>query len=286
MQMTHAMTFNSGFFLLAAGLVVGGAAAGFLAGLFGVGGGAILVPVLYELFGKLGIPDDVKMPLSVGTSLAIIVPTAIRSYRAHLLHGHVDKSVLRQWSVPVVIGVVAGCCVARYAQEYVFKIVFILVGGVCAIRLLFGNDTWRIAADFPSDAVMRVFGLGIGLLSALMGIGGGQLSNLLMTLYGRPIHQSISTSSGLGVLIAIPAALGYIYAGWPVAARYPEIAALQPPLTLGYISVVAVCLVVPTSLLMAPAGARMAHRLPKRKLEVLFGIFLVCVCARFAVSLR
>ena len=121
---------------------------------------------------------------------------------------------------------------------------------------------------------LAVFGVIIGVLSALMGIGGGQLSSLFMTFYGRPIHQAIATSSGLGVLISIPGALGYIYAGWPKMD-------ILPPLSLGYVSFIGFLLFIPTSIWTAPIGARLAHRLSKRRLEVAFGIFLLIVCARF-----
>jgi uncharacterized membrane protein YfcA len=159
------------------------------------------------------------------------------------------------------------------------------VAGISAIRLLFGRDSWRLGTDMPSGPIMIVYGWVIGVLSALMGIGGGQLSNLFMTFYSRPIHQAVATSSGLGVLISIPGAIGYIYAGWPKAAEFPEVAAIQLPLALGYVSLLGFILFVPTSIWTAPIGARFAHTLSKRRLEVAFGIFLLIVCARFAWSL-
>jgi uncharacterized membrane protein YfcA len=270
---------------LAVALIAAGAVTGILAGVFGVGGGAVVVPVLYELFRAVGVPEEVRMPLCVGTSLAIIIPTSIRSFNAHRAKGAVDMSILRQWAVPVVVGVVMGSAVARYAPPDLFKTVFVLVAGVSAIRLLFGKDSWRLGTDMPSGLIMTVYGWVIGVLSALMGIGGGQLSNLFMTFYSRPIHQAVATSSGLGILISIPGALGYIYAGWPRAAEYPDVAALQFPLALGYISLLGFVLFVPTSIWTAPIGARFAHTLSKRRLEVAFGIFLLLVCARFLASL-
>lgn len=270
---------------LVAILIAAGVVSGLFAGLFGVGGGAILVPVLYELFLIADVPEEVRMPLCVGTSLAIIIPTSIRSFNAHRARGQVDSSVLKAWAVPVVVGVVAGSFVARYAPEQLFKIVFVAVAGVSAVRLLFGRENWRIGEDFPKGPLMRIYGLVIGVLSTLMGIGGGQLANLLMTFYGRPIHQAVSTSSGLGVIISIPATLGYIYAGWPKAAEFPNVAALQFPFALGYVSLIGTILVVPTSMLVAPLGVRLAHSLSKRRLEVAFGIFLFIVCARFIASL-
>jgi len=270
---------------LAIALLVAGAITGFLAGLFGVGGGAVLVPALYELFRFAGVPDDVRMPLCVGTSLAIIIPTSIRSYYAHRATRAVDTTVLRNWAVPVVIGVVVGSFIARYAPAELFKIVFVAIAGISAVRLLFGRDSWRFADDMPKGFFLRAYGGMIGILSTLMGIGGGQLSNLFMTFYGRPIHQAIATSSGLGVLISIPGAIGYIYAGWPAAAANPDVLALQLPFALGYVSLIATIIVAPTSVLTAPLGVKLAHALPKRALEISFGIFLLLVCARFFVSL-
>ena len=270
---------------LVASLLVAGAITGILAGVFGVGGGALAVPVLYELFRIVGVPEEVRMPLCVGTSLAIIIPTSIRSFNAHRPPGAGGRSVLGVWAVPVIVGVIMGSYVARYAPADLFKAVFVGVAGISAIRLLFGKDTWRFGLDMPSKPIMVVYGWIIGVLSALMGIGGGQLSNLFMTFYNRPIHQAVATSSGLGILISIPGAIGYIYAGWPRAAEYPDVAALQFPLALGYVSLLGMVAFVPTSAWTAPLGVRLAHALSKRKLEVAFGIFLLIVCARFAVSL-
>ena len=269
---------------LALAMLAAGGITGLLAGLFGVGGGTVAVPVLYELFRIMGVPNDVLMPLSIGTSLAIIIPTSIRSYNAHRARGMVDTSLLKLWAVPVVLGVIAGSVIARYAPAEVFKFIFILVAGVSAIRLLFGKDSWKIADELPGKLAIRMVGLVIGILSSLMGIGGGQLSNLFMTFYNRPIHQAVATSSGLGILISIPGALGYIYAGWPRAAEFPEIAALQPPLALGYVSLLGFLLVIPTGIFAPPIGVKLAHSLSKRKLEVSFGIFMLLICLRFLVS--
>ncbi|RTL51677.1 MAG: sulfite exporter TauE/SafE family protein [Bradyrhizobiaceae bacterium] len=270
---------------LAGMLIVVGALAGFLAGLFGIGGGAILVPVLYELFRITGVPVEVRMPLCVGTSLAIIIPTAIRSYIAHRNRGSVDMNILRQWAIPILIGVIAGSIIARYAPERVFKYVFVIVAWSAAFRLFFGKDTWRLGSDLPKGFGMRAYGGIVGLLSTLMGIGGGLFSNLLMTLYGRDIHQSVATSSGLAVLISIPGTIGYIYAGWPAAARFPDVSVLQFPYAIGYVSLIGALLVMPTSLLAAPLGVKTAHAMSKRNLELAFGLYLFIMGLRFAVAL-
>ncbi|WP_024575591.1 MULTISPECIES: sulfite exporter TauE/SafE family protein [unclassified Afipia] len=266
-------------------LVVTGAFAGFLAGIFGIGGGAVLVPVLYECFRIAGVPLDARMPLCIGTSLAIIIPTSIRSWQAHHKRGSVDMDILVRWAVPVLLGVMLGSVIARYAPEKLFKVVFVGVAWSAAARLLLGKENWRLGDEMPKGIFMRAYGFFIGLLSTLMGIGGGLFSNLLMTFYGRPIHQAIGTSAGLAVLISIPGAIGYIYAGWPAAARFPDVAALQLPFAIGYISLIGALLVMPTSLLVAPLGVRVAHFMTKRKLEIAFGIYLLVVSSRFVVSL-
>lgn len=270
---------------LALMLVAVGAVSGFFAGIFGIGGGAILVPVFYECFRLAGVPLEVRMPLCIGTSLAIIIPTSIRSFRAHHARGAVDLEILKQWWVAILIGVLAGSVTARYAPERLFKFVFVGVAWSAAARLLLAQDNWKFGDDVPKGPLMRLYGFFIGLLSTLMGVGGGLFANLLMTFYGRPIHQAVATSSALAVLISIPGALGYVYAGWPVAARYPDVTALQLPFAIGFVSLIGALLVMPTSLLTAPLGVRAAHAMSKRTLEVAFGCYLFIVGSRFVISL-
>jgi uncharacterized protein len=266
-------------------LIVVGALSGFMAGLFGIGGGAILVPVFYECFRLVGVPLEVRMPLCIGTSLAIIIPTSIASFRAHYKRGAVDMDILRRWWLPIIIGVVVGSVTARYAPERLFKIVFVMVAWFAASRLLLARDNWKLGDEVPTGPLMRVYGFFVGLLSTLMGVGGGLFANLLMTFYGRPIHQAVATSSALAVLISIPGALGYVYAGWPVASRFPDVAALQLPFALGYVSLIGALLVMPTTLITAPLGVKVAHALSKRTLEMAFGAYMFIVGSRFAISL-
>lgn len=255
--------------LLGAGLVTG-----LLAGMFGVGGGAVIVPVLYSIFGFLNVPEDVRMHLCVGTSLAIIIPTSIQSFRTHYSKGKVLMDVLRLWAVPVVLSVLAGGAIAAFAPALVLKLVFIAVALSNAIKLLSGRDDWRIAPDLPGPAGMRAYGVLIGLASSLMGIGGGAISNMILSLHGKAIHNAVATSSGLGILISVPGAIAYIAAGWPKMA-------MLPPLSLGFVSLLGFALIAPTSTLIAPLGARLAHSMPKRRLEIAFGVFLLLVSARF-----
>lgn len=262
---------------LVAALLVAGLVTGLLAGMFGVGGGAVIVPVLYQIFGMLGVPEEFRMHLCVGTSLAIIIPTSIQSFRAHHAKGKALMDVLRIWAVPVVLSVIAGGAIAAFAPAVVLKLVFVVVMTANAIKQLSGRDDWRIADELPGPTGMRGYGVLIGLASSLMGIGGGAISNMILSFYGKPIHNAVATSSGLGVLISVPGAIAYIVAGWPKMATLP-------PLSLGYVSILGFLLVAPTSTLIAPFGARLAHSMPKRRLEVAFGVFLLIVSARFIWS--
>lgn len=258
-------------------LVVAGGLIGFLAGIFGIGGGAVSVPVFYELFGALHYADAVRMPLAVGTSLAVIIPTSLNSARGHYKRGTVDMDLLRAWAVPVILGVLLGTVVARYAQPVVFQTVFILVAGINAAKLLLGGSGWRLRDGLPGKIALRAYGAGIGLASALMGIGGGAISNLLMTLHGVSIHRAVSTSAGVGVLIALPGTIGYMLAGW----GKPDL----PFDAVGYVSWLTFALTIPTTLMTTRLGVRMAHALSKRALETAFGLFLLAVCARFIVAI-
>ena len=262
---------------LAISLVAAGAITGLLAGVFGVGGGAVIVPILYEVFRVIGVPEDVRMPLCVGTSLAVIIPTSIRSFNAHRAKGMVDMSILKIWAVPVVLGVIVGSYIARFAPADLFKIIFVIVAIFSALRLLFASDRWQLGKDMPGRVLMTIYGGVIGVLSALMGIGGGQLSSLFMTFYGRPIHQAVATSSGLGVLISIPAVVGFIYAGWGEAGL--------PPFSTGFVNWIAFAVIFPITMLVAPYGVQLAHRLNKRQLEMGFAVFLLFVSGRFFWSL-
>jgi uncharacterized membrane protein YfcA len=261
---------------MAGALLVAGAMIGILAGLFGVGGGAISVPVFYEVFRLSNVPLDVAMPLAVGTSLAIIVPTSVVSARAHARRGTVDMALLRTWAVPVLVGVLTGSAIARYADPALFQIVFVAVATTNAVKMLVGGN-WRLRDTMPGRAVTAASGALIGLLSALMGIGGGAISNLFLTLHGRSMREAVSTSAGVGVLIAVPGALGYMAAGWG-----------KPGLpfdAIGYVSFLTLAVTLPTTLLTTRFGASLAHSLPKEVLTRLFGLFLLCVSARFIVAL-
>ncbi len=263
---------------LAAAIVVGGIITGLLAGLFGIGGGAVIVPVLYEVFRVLDVPEEVRMQLCVGTSIAIIVPTTVRSYLTHRAKGLVIPRVIRLWALPAVVGVACGAAIAAFAPAAVFKIAFVLIAGFIAGKFLFAGDRWNLGSELPGALPMTCYGFGIGLCGSLMGVSGGSLSNIVLTLYGKSIHQAVATSSGLGVPITIVGTLGYILAGLPHQGALP-------PLSLGFVSLIGLAVMAPVSSLTAPYGARLAHRLSRRNLEIVFSLFLLLVSARFLISL-
>ena len=268
----------SEFLLLAALIVVAGVVTGILAGLFGIGGGALIVPVLYEVFRVLGVPDEVRFQLCVGTSIAIIVPTNVLSFLTHRGKGAVMMDVVRAWALPAIAGVAVGSSVAAFASGAVLKVAFVMVASVIAGKLLIGRDSWRIADELPGRAGMTAYGFVVGLASSLMGISGGSVANMIMTLHGKPIHNAVATSAGLGVPITIAGTVGYILAGLPKQQ-------LMPPLSIGFVSLIGFALMAPVASFTAPYGARLAHALSKRRLEIAFGCFLLLACIRFVVSL-
>jgi uncharacterized membrane protein YfcA len=262
---------------LAAGLAAAGACTGILAGLFGVGGGTVIVPVLYEVFKLYGVPDDVLMPLCVGTSLAVIAPTSISSFIGHYKKGAVDAGVLKMWALPVTLGVIGGVFAASIAKPSLFKIVFIAVCLFLAVRLLAGRDKWRLGEGLPGRAAMTAYGLLIGSSASLMGIGGGLVANVALSLYRFPIHAAIATASGVGVLVSIPGGLGYAVTGWD----HPGL----PPLSLGFVSLIGFALLTPLSLLTVRFGVSLAHRMHKRHMEVAMSAYLLFLGLRFTASL-
>ncbi|MDX3925336.1 MAG: sulfite exporter TauE/SafE family protein [Shinella sp.] len=263
--------------VFALALTAAGVVSGLLAGVFGIGGGAILVPIFYQVFGYLDVPEAVRMHLSVGTSLAIIVPTSLRSFLSHRLRGAVDMGLLKGWVTAVPLGAILASVIAAAASSEELRLIFAVIAIAVAIRMLFNRPGWQIASDLPGNPWKWLVGAVIGILSGLMGIGGGVLNNTFMSLCGRSMHQAVATSAGVGVLISIPGLFGYIWAGW----GEQEL----PPFSTGFVNWVAVLLIVPMTLITAPYGVRMAHAMSKRQLEVGFGLFLVFVAGRFLYSI-
>lgn len=263
---------------LASWIAGAGILVGILAGLFGIGGGAIIVPVLYEVFRVLDVPESVRIQACIGTSLAIIVPTTIRSYIGHKTKGSAIPRVVRIWALPAIFGVAIGSAAASFAPAYVFKTAFLVFATFIATRMLFGGERWKLGDELPGRGMLAVYGFITGLVSSLVGVSGGAISNAVLTLYGRPMHQAVGTSAGVGVPITIAGTLGYVLAGWRYMGELP-------PLSVGFVSLIGLVLMAPVSSYTTTYGVRLAHWLPRRKLEIAFGIFLVLVALRFLVSM-
>jgi uncharacterized protein len=261
----------------AVAIAAAGVVSGLLAGIFGIGGGAILVPVFYQVFGLLDVDESVRMHLAVGSSLAIIVPTSLRSFQGHFARGVVDMDLLRSFVLPVPLGVALASFVAAMISSEGLRLIFACIAILVGVRLLLNRESWRIASDIPGQPWRSVVGVVIGFFSTLMGIGGGIFNNTFMTVYGRPMHQAVATSSGVGVLIAIPGTIGYVLAGW----GHPDL----PIASTGYVNWIAVALIIPIALIVTPYGVRIAHALSKRQLEIGFGLFMLFVAGRFFYSL-
>lgn len=259
-------------------ILAGGVVTGILAGLFGIGGGGVIVPVLYEVFGVIHVPDALRMQLCIGTSLAIIVPTTVRSYLGHKKRGAVIPQVVRIWTLPAIVGVLIGSVTASFAPGAVFKIAFVVFTAFISTKMLFAGDRWNVGTELPGRAMMAVYGLVTGLFSSLVGVSGGAVSNAVLTMYGQPMQRAVATSAGVGVPITVVGAIGYAIAGWP---HMQEL----PPLSFGFVSVIGFVLMAPVSSYTTDYGVRLAHWLPRRKLEIGFGLFLMVVSLRFLATL-
>jgi uncharacterized membrane protein YfcA len=251
------------------GLGAAGLLAGFVGGLFGIGGGAVVVPALYVLFTALGVDESVRMHVAIGTSLSTIVATSWRSLTAHRQAGAVDFDVLKTWGPWIMLGAVSGSAVAGFSSTQALLMVFGFGLLLIAAQLGLGNPNWRLFRELPRGVWRALIAGAIGLFSALMGIGGGAFGVTVLTLSGRPIHQAVATASGFGAAIALPAALGYVVAGWGREGL--------PPWSLGFVSVPGFFVLAALTATTAPIGARLAHRLPQLSLKRAFAVFLALI---------
>lgn len=251
---------------LAAILTAAGLASGLAAGLFGIGGGTVIVPALFFAFETLTPGSAGNLHTAIGTSLAIIATTAWRSLAAHRAHKAVDEAVLKDWAPVVAAGAGAGAIAAGFASDLGLALIYALAAGAVSLTFMLGSESWRIASDLPKGAARWAIGGLIGALSALMGVGGGAMGSMLMTLCGRPIHQAIATASGFGMAIGLPAAAGFVLFGWGSPGR--------PPFSLGFVNLPGLVLMGVLASLAAPWGAKLAHRMNRILLRRTFGLFL------------
>jgi uncharacterized membrane protein YfcA len=257
---------------LALGLIIAGAASGLTAGMLGVGGGIVVVPVLYHVLSLIGVDESVRMHVAIGTSLATIVPTAFSSLQAHNKKSAVDWDLLRRWLAPMLMGVVIGSTLAGYARGQTLSIIFVCVAVPVAIHLAYGREDRHIAEHLPEGAAGLTLPTLIGGLSTMMGIGGGTIGVPVMTLFGVPIHRAVGTASAFGVIISIPGTAGAILAGWGV----PHL----PQYSLGYVNLLGFFLIAPISFFAAPFGAQIAHELDRKKLRAIFALFIAVTAGR------
>jgi uncharacterized membrane protein YfcA len=257
---------------LALGLVIAGVVSGLVAGMLGVGGGIVVVPVMYQVLAAMNVPEDLRMHVAVGTSLATIIPTSISSLRDHNKKGAVDWALLKRWVAPMLVGVLAGSVLAGLARGQTLTLIFGLVALPIAAQFGFGKETWRLADKLPGGAGGALLPFGIGGVSTMMGIGGGALGVTSMTLCGVPIHRAVGTASAFGAIISIPGAIGAAIAGWGAAGL--------PPYSLGYANLLGFLLIAPVAFFTAPAGAAFAHMADKNRLRKTFALFVAVTAAK------
>jgi uncharacterized membrane protein YfcA len=261
----------SGLLPLIAILAVSGVVAGFVAGLLGVGGGIVTVPVLEYLLRFAGVPEEWRMHIAVATSLAAIIPTSISSARTHHGRGAVDWELARSWGVPIVLGAGLGSFLASRAPLAVLAGLFGTMALLIALKMLLPLDHLRAAPAVPRGVGGGILAACIGGVSAMMGIGGGTLTVPTLNLCGYPIHRAVGTAAFFGIFISVPGTIGYLLARPPVN---------LPWATVGFVSLVGLAIIAPGSMLTATLGARVAHRLSRRRLSQAFGLFLLLVGSR------
>ena len=262
---------------LSVALLATGVVAGILAGLLGVGGGIVIVPVLYHLFSLLDIDPSVRMHMAVGTSLATIIPTSIVSARAHHRRGAVDIELLKSWGPAVLVGVLIGTTIGGFVKGQVLTGVFAVVALAVAANMAFRPEGSTVGDHLPGGPWQHAIGVVIGVFSAMMGIGGGTLSVPILGAFSYPIRRAVGTASAIGLIIAVPGAAGFMFAGLDVPAR--------PPASLGYVNLIGFALIVPATVLAAPFGARIAHAINPGMLRKAFALFLFLTSLRMIYGL-
>ncbi|MCJ7592756.1 MAG: sulfite exporter TauE/SafE family protein [Woeseiaceae bacterium] len=258
--------------LLGAAMLATGCVAGVMAGLFGIGGGIVIVPVLELTLGFVGVDPAIRMHVAVATSLATIIPTSIASARAHHQRQAVDMEIVKRWAIFVLAGALVGAWIAAQVHSRVLAMIFATLALLIALKMLLLPESRNLTADVPRGPAIFVIPAMIGCLSSMMGIGGGTFSVMTLTLFNQPIHRAVGTAALFGLVISLPGTIGFIATGWGDARL--------PPGSLGYVSLIGFALIAPATILTAPIGAKIAHSFSEKKLSMLFGVFLMIAATR------
>ncbi len=256
----------------ALGLVLAGIVGGLVAGMLGVGGGIVIVPVLYHVMDLMGIDPGVRMHIAVGTSLATIIPTSFSSTRSHDKKGAVDWDLLRRWVVPLLVGTIVGSVIAGYVKGQALALFFACVALPVAVQLAFFGEQRRLSDHLPTGVGGFLLPFGISGVSTMMGIGGGTVGVPAMTLCGVPIHRAVGTAAAFGTIISIPGTIGSIISGWGAHGL--------PPYSLGYVNLLGFVLIAPASYFVAPFGAQITHDMDRGRLRKMFAFFIFITAAR------
>ena len=249
--------------ILGVAMLATGAVAGVLAGLFGIGGGIVIVPVLETTLGFIGVDPAIRMHVAVGTSLATIIPTSISSARAHHMRKSVDVEIVRRWAVFVLLGALLGAWIASRVHSDVLAIVFATLAFLVALKMLFMPESRNLTSEVPRGPLVPAIPTAIG---------GGTFSVMTLTLFNEPIHRAVGTAALFGLVISLPGMLGFVAAGW----GDPRI----PAASLGYVNLIGFACIAPATVLAAPLGAKIAHAFSARRLNMLFGAFLIIASIR------
>ncbi|WP_417827466.1 sulfite exporter TauE/SafE family protein [Thalassospira sp.] len=260
-----------------AAMLFAGVVGGIMAGLLGVGGGIVIVPVLYHFLTTMGVDESLRMQVAVATSLTTIIATAISSTRSHYKKGSVDVGLLKRWGPFIIIGVIIGTAIGGLADGRVLTIVFAVVALLVAANMILVKDREPGDAKNPPKSVWAALGVIAGSLSAMMGIGGGTICVPVLNFLGYDIRRAVGTAAAIGLIIALPGTVGYALSGVGVDGR--------PPFSVGYVNVLAAALLIPMTVLCAPIGARIAHTIPRRALRMCFGLFLAITSLRMFYDL-
>ncbi|GAB2196283.1 sulfite exporter TauE/SafE family protein [Sessilibacter sp. MAH4] len=257
-------------------LIFTGIFAGILAGLLGVGGGIVIVPVLYFVFQGLGIDPATAMVVATGTSLATIIPTSISSIRAHNTKGNVDWDLLKRWAPFMILGVLCGSYLVTIVNGHIFSILFGVMAVLVSLNMLFRAKAKPLAESLPGKPGQSVIASLIGFFSVMVGIGGGTLGVPTLTAFNVAAHRAVGTAAAFGFLIALPGALMMLLQG-----QTPENA---PEYTFGLVNLPGLVAIVPLTVLFAPVGAKLGSKLDGALLKKIFAIVLAITGVRMLIQ--